>query len=98
MRGRSPAYESSAGESAVHGEPRGGATRDEVAPPESGGTMREQQIRALMIGAHPDDCEFTSGGLAAKLVARGHAVKFVSATNGEAGHHKIGGGPLAQRR
>jgi len=60
--------------------------------------MREQQIRALMIGAHPDDCEFTSGGLAAKLIARGHAVKFVSATNGEAGHHLIGGGPLAQRR
>jgi LmbE family N-acetylglucosaminyl deacetylase len=60
--------------------------------------MREQKIRALMIGAHPDDCEFTSGGLATKLVAQGHAVKFASVTNGEAGHHLIGGGPLAQRR
>ena len=60
--------------------------------------MREQKIRALMIGAHPDDCEFTSGGLATKLIAQGHVVKFVSATNGEAGHHLMGGGPLAQRR
>lgn len=58
----------------------------------------EKRIRALMIGAHPDDCEFTSGGLATKLLAQGHTVKFVSATNGEAGHHEMGGGPLAQRR
>ncbi|MEI6431515.1 MAG: PIG-L deacetylase family protein [bacterium] len=60
--------------------------------------MAEKRIRALMIGAHPDDCEFTSGGLATKLIAQGHTVKFVSATNGEAGHHEMGGGPLAQRR
>jgi LmbE family N-acetylglucosaminyl deacetylase len=55
-------------------------------------------LRLLVIGAHPDDCEFKAGGLAAKCQARGDVVKFVSATNGEAGHHKIGGGPLAQRR
>ncbi|MBC8101575.1 MAG: PIG-L family deacetylase [Cytophagales bacterium] len=55
-------------------------------------------LRFLVIGAHPDDCEFKAGGLAAKCRARGDVVKFVSATNGEAGHHKIGGGPLAQRR
>lgn len=60
--------------------------------------MQQRQLRALMIGAHPDDCEFKTGGLAAKLRAQGHAVKFVSATNGEAGHHQMGGGPLAQRR
>ena len=60
--------------------------------------MATKRIRALMIGAHPDDCEFTSGGLATKLLAQNHAVKFVAATNGEAGHHLMGGGPLAQRR
>lgn len=60
--------------------------------------MSDKQIRALMIGAHPDDCEFTCGGLATKLVAAGHAVKFVSATDGSAGHHEMGGGPLARRR
>jgi LmbE family N-acetylglucosaminyl deacetylase len=42
--------------------------------------MAEKRIRALMIGAHPDDCEFTSGGLATKLIAQGHTVKFVSAS------------------
>nr|CAA9288117.1 hypothetical protein AVDCRST_MAG63-4123 [uncultured Armatimonadetes bacterium] len=60
--------------------------------------MQQEPIRALMIGAHPDDCEFKTGGLAARYRAEGHAVKFVSATNGEAGHHRMGGGSLAQRR
>ena len=60
--------------------------------------MEQSPIRALMIGAHPDDCEFLTGGLAAKYRAQGHVVKFVSATNGNAGHHQMGGGPLALRR
>lgn len=60
--------------------------------------MEHSPIRALMIGAHPDDCEIKTGGLATKLRARGNVVKFVSATNGAAGHHTMGGGPLAQRR
>jgi len=60
--------------------------------------MEQAPIRALMIGAHPDDCEYLVGGLAAKYRALGHAVKFVSATNGNAGHHEMGGGPLALRR
>ena len=60
--------------------------------------MEPSPIRALMIGAHPDDCEYLVGGLAAKYRARGHVVRFVSATNGNAGHHTMGGGPLALRR
>ena len=51
-----------------------------------------------MIGAHPDDCELFAGGLAAKYVCMGRAVKFVSLTNGDAGHHLQGGGALARRR
>jgi LmbE family N-acetylglucosaminyl deacetylase len=57
-----------------------------------------RQIRALMIGAHPDDCEYLSGGLAVKMRSQGHIVRFVSVTNGEAGHHRMSGTPLVQRR
>jgi len=54
--------------------------------------------RILFIGAHPDDCDVKAGGTAALLADQGHAVKFVSLTNGDAGHHEMGGGPLAKRR
>ena len=57
-----------------------------------------ERLRVLMIGAHPDDCEIDTGGVATKYRARGDVVKFVPATNGDAGHHQIGGGPLARRR
>ncbi|MFB6230714.1 MAG: PIG-L deacetylase family protein [Salinibacter sp.] len=54
--------------------------------------------RILFIGAHPDDCDVGAGGTAALLARHGHAVKFVSLTNGDAGHYEMGGGPLAKRR
>lgn len=60
--------------------------------------MKTKQIRVLVFGAHPDDCDIKAGGLAALYVQQGHIVKFVSVTNGDAGHHEMGGGPLAQRR
>jgi N-acetylglucosamine malate deacetylase 1 len=56
----------------------------------------------LCIGAHPDDNEICVGGLAARLRARGHAVKFVSVTNGNKGHftdeYKADPSKLAARR
>ena len=55
-------------------------------------------LRLLIIGAHPDDPDFGAGGLAALYSRLGHTVKMVSVTNGDAGHHEMGGGPLAQRR
>jgi LmbE family N-acetylglucosaminyl deacetylase len=55
-------------------------------------------IRVIAFGAHPDDCEIRAGGTAAKFVALGHAVKFVSVTNGAAGHHKECGEQLVRRR
>lgn len=55
-------------------------------------------IRLIAIGAHPDDCEYYAGGTAALFAGLGHAVKFVSLTNGDAGHHAEGGGALARRR
>jgi N-acetylglucosamine malate deacetylase 1 len=56
------------------------------------------QLRLLVIGAHPDDCEVKAGGLATLYVQAGHVVRFVSATNGATGHHEIGGIELALRR
>ena len=56
------------------------------------------KIRVIAFGAHPDDCDIRAAGLAAKYAAAGHLVKFVSVTNGDAGHHEIGGGMLAMRR
>ena len=55
-------------------------------------------LNILVFGAHPDDCDIKAGGIAALYVQRGHRVQFVSVTNGDAGHHEMGGGPLAQRR
>ncbi len=49
--------------------------------------MSEDQIRLIAFGAHPDDCEIICGGLATKYVSLGYPVKFVSVTNGNAGHH-----------
>jgi LmbE family N-acetylglucosaminyl deacetylase len=43
-------------------------------------------LRILVIGAHPDDCEIKAGGVTVLYRAAGHHVKFVSVTNGEAGH------------
>lgn len=40
-------------------------------------------LDALFFGAHPDDVELTSGGLAARLAAHGHAVGIVDLTRGE---------------
>lgn len=56
------------------------------------------KLRIIAFGAHPDDCEIKAGGVAAMWAAQGHHVKFVSTTNGDIGHWKQAGGPLAQRR
>ena len=56
------------------------------------------KIRVIAFGAHPDDCDIRAAGLAAKYAAAGHKVKFVSVTNGDAGHQSEGGGALAARR
>jgi len=60
--------------------------------------MVQQQLGVLAIGAHPDDCDFKVGGTAALYRQGGHRVKFVSLTNGDAGHHEMGGAELARRR
>lgn len=61
-------------------------------------TAAEDSFRIICFGAHPDDCEIQVGGTAAMWAARGHKVKFVSVTNGDIGHWREAGGPLAVRR
>lgn len=58
----------------------------------------EDSVRVIALFAHPDDGEYKMGGTAARLADAGHKIKFVSLTNGDAGHHEQGGGALARRR
>jgi N-acetylglucosamine malate deacetylase 1 len=60
--------------------------------------VTEQPLRILVIGAHPDDADIKAGGTAAQWCARGHTVRLVSLTNGQAGHQSMAGPQLAQRR
>jgi N-acetylglucosamine malate deacetylase 1 len=70
-----------------------GSDRPVAAAPATDG-----KVRVIAFGAHPDDCELKAAGTAAKWAALGHHVKFVSVTNGDVGHWKSAGGPLALRR
>ncbi len=65
---------------------------------EARGQEGDGKLRIICFGAHPDDCEYQVGGMAAKWAAAGHHVKFVSTTNGDIGHWRMSGGPLAKRR
>ena len=56
------------------------------------------RLRIVCFGAHPDDCEIQAGGSAALWAKQGHHVLFVSVTNGDIGHWREAGGPLAVRR
>jgi len=60
--------------------------------------VKEKKINIIVIGAHPDDCDNKIGGTAALFAKMGHHVKFVSVTNGDAGHYAKGGGALAKIR
>jgi LmbE family N-acetylglucosaminyl deacetylase len=58
----------------------------------------EKKLNIIVFGAHPDDCDNKIGGTAALFAEMGHQVKFVSVTNGDAGHFEKGGGALAKIR
>jgi len=59
---------------------------------------QDKPLNIVVLGAHPDDCEGDAGGLAILYAKMGHRVKFVSLTNGDAGHFAKGGGELARIR
>src|ERR1035437_5514665 len=57
-----------------------------------------EKIRVIAFGAHPDDCDIRASGTAALFAAAGHAVKFVSVTNGDVGHQTLHGASHAGAR
>jgi LmbE family N-acetylglucosaminyl deacetylase len=57
-------------------------------------TQSNDQKRALVIGAHPDDNEFGAGGTTAKLTAQGWEITFIIVTNGNKGSHDPGVSPF----
>src|SRR5713226_8867350 len=72
--------------------PVAGAIEGVTMPPE------DSKLRIICFGAHPDDCEIQASGTGAMWAAKGHHVLFVSVSNGDIGHWREAGGPLAQRR
>ena len=57
-----------------------------------------KQKRIMMIGAHPDDCDFRCGGIALKYAKIGYKVKFLACCNGCGGHHIMKPDEIAARR
>ena len=68
------------------------------APADGAPSPGDGKLRIICFGAHPDDCELQAGGVGAMWAVKGHKVKFVSVTNGDIGHWREAGGPLALRR
>ena len=61
-------------------------------------SCQNNKLNIVVIGAHPDDPDVVAGGTAIKFAKLGHKVLFVSLSNGDAGHFRLGGGVLAQVR
>lgn len=78
--------------------PAAAAQAAPAVPPAPAAPADDGKLRIIAFGAHPDDCEIKVGGTGALWAAAGHHVKLVSVTNGDIGHWKIAGGPLANRR
>jgi N-acetylglucosamine malate deacetylase 1 len=55
-------------------------------------------LKVLVVAAHPDEAEMYAGGTVRLLADRGAAVKFMSLTNGDAGHYAMAREPLKRRR
>lgn len=75
-----------------------GLAQPSVTAPRAAAPPADGKLRIICFGAHPDDCELKVGGVAAMWAVKGHHVKLVSVTNGDIGHWREAGGPLARRR
>lgn len=56
------------------------------------------KLKVMMVFAHPDEGEVYAGGITALYTQLGHEVKYLSLTNGDAGHFSMKPDELAQRR
>ena len=59
---------------------------------------QDTKVRVIVFGAHPDDPEIGTAGVASLWASKGHLVKLVAVTNGDIGHWKESGGELFRRR
>lgn len=69
-----------------------------IAAPSEAQLDTDRPLRIIAIFAHPDDADSKMGATAAMMADMGHEVKFLSITNGDAGHYAEGGGALGMRR
>ncbi|MDD6174679.1 MAG: PIG-L family deacetylase, partial [Firmicutes bacterium] len=60
--------------------------------------MSTSPFRAMMIGAHPDDCDISTYAVTSLLTAKGCTVRYLSVTTGNAGHQTLRGAELARIR
>lgn len=58
----------------------------------------KEEVRVIVIGAHPDEPDIYAGGTAALFAELGHRVKFLSLTDGCCGHYSMSGAELVERR
>ena len=60
--------------------------------------VSQNKLKVMVIFAHPDEGEIYAGGITALYTQLGHEVKFMSLTNGDAGHYAMKPEDLAERR
>jgi len=60
--------------------------------------VSQNKLKVIVIFAHPDEGEIYAGGITALYTQSGHEVKFMSLTNGDAGHYSMKPEDLAARR
>jgi hypothetical protein len=61
-------------------------------------SISQNKLNVIVIFAHPDEGEIYAGGITALYTQLGHEVKFMSLTNGDAGHYSMTPEDLAKRR
>ena len=58
----------------------------------------QNRLKVMVIFAHPDEGEIYTGGITALFTKMGYQVKFMSLTNGDAGHYSMKPADLAKMR
>jgi N-acetylglucosamine malate deacetylase 1 len=76
----------------------GSALAQGPAAPKAAARSTDGKLRIVVFGAHPDDAEIRAGGSALLWSKLGHHVELCSVTNGDIGHSRVAGPPLAARR
>lgn len=61
-------------------------------------SLRLQDLRIMVVGAHPDDPDLNFGGTAVRFAQAGAHVRFLSVCNGSKGHRTLSEEELAVRR